>query len=75
MPSQPCATCQSTLGYYQGPNGTARCLNCFHDQDFKTPTEDPPPEPNASGTTVAIASAKPDRASDKAMRGPKEPST
>lgn len=73
MPDHPCPTCNSTLGYYQGPNNKPRCLNCFHDTEPDTATEAPKPEPNASGTTVAIASAKPaEKANDKAVRGPKE---
>lgn len=72
MTDRPCPTCNSTLGYYQGPNGRLRCLNCFHDTDSPT-VDNPSPEPNAGGTSQAIASAKPaTKAQDKAMRGPKE---
>lgn len=72
MPLDQCPTCRSTLGFYDGPNGKPRCLNCFHDTDAPQAKEAPNPEPNAGGTTQAIAAAKIVGASDKAMRGPKE---
>lgn len=68
MPDHPCPTCNSTLGYYDGPNGVPRCKDCFADAVIRT-VENPSPEPNAGGTSVAKASAqeKPDKA-DKQVK-------
>lgn len=78
MTPSSCSTCGSTLGFYDGPNGTPRCLNCFHDQDMPTATEAPPPEPNKDVQDKAEDSPKnvmttAGTVQDKAVRGPKEP--
>lgn len=75
-----CSTCTSTLGFYQGPNGVARCLNCFHDQGYALVPEDPAvsPEPNTQVEDKAEPGPKnimttSGTVQDKAVRGPKEP--
>jgi hypothetical protein len=76
-----CATCGSTMGFFKGPNGYARCLNCMHDQDFKDLPADPSvsPEPNTQVDDKAqdsptVMTTK-GNVRDKAVRGPKEQKT
>lgn len=76
--SSACPTCNdSTLGFYAGPNGVDRCLNCLHDVSAPKASEPPPPEPNKdvgdkaeSGPKSVMTTAG--TVQDKATRGPKE---
>lgn len=72
MTTSPCPTCNSTMGFYPGPNGVPRCLNCFHDTNLEQLPADPEvsPEPNKDKAQSIMTSQG--TVQDKAVRGPKE---
>lgn len=71
MATTQCGFCASDLGYYDGPNGKPRCLNCFMEQpDQPSSAEAKTTEPNRDFKDKAVAPPEPlTSTSGKAAKG------
>jgi hypothetical protein len=72
MADAACSFCGSDLGFYDGPNGKPRCLNCYG-EEAGTPSKEEAatPEPNRPVEgTVEVSDQIKQEAQDKAQAGP-----